>query len=61
MKPLWAVAIAIFLTGCAADTPPAQEVRDQFQSDFPDRGQFAPIDHPETPNIGPRGGGPAPR
>ena len=53
MKPLFAVAVALFLTGCAADTPPAQEVRDQFQQGFPDRDQSDPIDHPERPSIGP--------
>ena len=61
MKPLLTVTVAIFLAGCAADTPPAQEVRDQFQAGFPDRSQLAPVNPQEIPNIGPHAGGPGPR
>ena len=61
MKPLLTVAAAFFLAGCAGDAPPAQEVRDQFQTGFPDRSQLAPDRPLETPNIDPRAGGPIPR
>jgi hypothetical protein len=62
MKPLLAVASALFLAGCAADTPSAQEVHDQFQSDFPaGHGQFVPIGNPENPNADSQIGAPTPR
>jgi hypothetical protein len=61
MKPLWAVAIALFLSGCAA-APSAQEVHDQFQSDFPaDRHQFVPAGNPENPKSDAQIGAPTPR
>jgi PBP1b-binding outer membrane lipoprotein LpoB len=60
MKPLLTAAVALFLAGCAADTPPAQEVHDQFQADFPDRSQLAPLNPLETPNIAPSVEGPNP-
>jgi len=62
MKPLLAVAIAFSLAGCAADTPSAQEVHDQFQSDFPaDRNQFVPAGNPENPDSDSQIGAPTPR
>jgi len=62
MKPLSAVAIALLLSGCATDTPSAQEVHDQFQSDFPAaRGQFVPAGNPENPNSDSQIGAPTPR
>jgi hypothetical protein len=62
MKPLSAVAVALFLTGCAADSPSALEVHDQFQSDFPaDRNQFVPAGQPENPNADSQIGGTNPR
>jgi uncharacterized lipoprotein len=62
MKPLLAVAIVLFLAGCATDSPSAQEVHDQFQNDFPaNRGQFVPAGNPENPNTDPQSGAPTPR
>jgi hypothetical protein len=61
MKPLLTVAIALFLAGCAADTPSAAEVHDQFQSDLPaNRSQFIRAGNPENPNADSQFGGPTP-
>ncbi len=51
MKPLLTVTVAIFLVGCAADTPSAQEVHDQFERGLSGHGQIVPLDQPETPSI----------
>jgi PBP1b-binding outer membrane lipoprotein LpoB len=61
MKPLLTVAVALFLNGCAAETPSAEEVRDQFQRGASGHGQIVPIDNPEKPNSDPTAVGSAPR
>jgi hypothetical protein len=62
MKPLGIATVALFLAGCAANTPSAAEVHDQFQSDFPaSRSQFVPAGNPENPNADSEFGTPPPR
>jgi hypothetical protein len=49
MKPLLLLALLALVNGCAEDTPPAAEVRDQFQRGFSGQGQFVPLGGPENP------------
>jgi hypothetical protein len=49
MKPLFLLALLALITACAEDTPPAAEVRDQFQRGFSGQGEFVPLGAPENP------------
>ena len=47
MKPLLFLAFLLLVNGCAEDTPPAEEVREQFQRGFSGQGQIVPLGAPE--------------
>jgi hypothetical protein len=49
MKPLFLFALAALLSGCAEDTPPAAEVREQFQSGFTGQERYVPAGAPQNP------------
>jgi hypothetical protein len=49
MKALLSIALVLILSGCAEDTPPAQEVRDQFERGLGGQGHIVPIDRPDDP------------
>jgi len=49
MKALLTVALAIILSGCAEDTPSAEEVREHFERGLSGQGHLVPIDRPDDP------------
>jgi len=64
MKRLLAAAAsasALLIGGCAENTPPAEEVREQFRRGFSGEGQIGPIDRSNDPYVNPRGMEPIPQ
>ncbi len=55
-----ASAGALLISGCAENTPPAEEVREQFRRGFSGEGQLGPIDRSDDPYVNPRGTDPIP-
>ena len=49
MKPLLIILSALLLIGCAENTPPATEVRDQFERGLAGEGKIVPLGDPEEP------------
>jgi cytochrome c556 len=61
VKPLFAAvasAAGLIASGCASDTPPAEEVREHFQRGLSGQGQLGPIDRGDEPFGDPRAGNP---
>lgn len=50
MKPLLTAILALVLGGCAVDTPPAEEVGEQFQRGLSGQGKIVPLDRSEGPS-----------
>ena len=55
MKPWWILIVALMAAGCAEDTPPAAEVRQQFDREFSGQDRAVPYNHPEEPILPPGG------
>lgn len=54
MKPLLTAILALALGGCAANTPPAEEVGEQFQRGLAGQGQIVPLDErSDGPSLNP--------
>jgi hypothetical protein len=49
MKPLSIFILVCISLGCAEDTPPATEVRDQFRRGLSGQGQIVPLENPSQP------------
>lgn len=49
MKPLVFLALLVSMFGCAENTPPAEEVREQFERGFSGQGHVVPLGAPENP------------
>ena len=49
MKPLVFLALLVSMFGCAENTPPAEEVREQFERGFSGQGRVVPLGAPENP------------
>ena len=60
MKPLLTLALTLILSGCAADTPSAEEVREHFERGISGGGRLVPIERVSDPALAPDAGFPAP-
>ncbi len=53
MKPLLIAIYALFMGGCAIDTPPAEEVGGQVQRGLSGQGKIVPLERSEDPTLNP--------
>ncbi|MEP6708809.1 MAG: hypothetical protein ABJB32_01600 [Verrucomicrobiota bacterium] len=63
MKRLFAALVStstLVIGGCADETPPAEEVREQFQRGITGEGQLGPIDRRDDPYVQSREPAPVP-
>lgn len=49
MKPLSLLFLAYLMSGCAENTPPAEEVREHFERGLSGQGQIVPLGDPAAP------------
>lgn len=60
MKPLSILFLAGVLSGCAENTPPAEEVREHFERGLSGQGRIVPLDQPGEPIARPGEAAPSP-
>ncbi|HEY1583543.1 MAG TPA: hypothetical protein VGF73_10640 [Chthoniobacterales bacterium] len=61
MKALCLLFLLTGMSGCAENTPPAEEVREHFERGLSGQGHLVPLDQPDQPIARPESAAPAPR